>query len=270
MAWRKKPVYEDEYEDDEEYEDDYEDDYKDEVKDQDANKAKEKVEYDEDDYDDDYDDDDYYDDEEDYRNPLKPVVIVMAILILLLAAIGALLYMRLQSAEKQNTELSASLSTTQTELNRVKAEAAAQTAQTPAVVDLQPVETAAPEATPEPEPTATPEPTPEPTPVPTPVPSAPKDTTDEMLAGAVRPVDASWYPSVRTAKVNAEYMLSVHWGPGMEYFENMVLYNNNEVETLAQQNGWTLLRTKEGKYGWALSGFLTETQTVAATDAPPI
>jgi len=235
---RKKPVYQDDYDDyeDEEYEDDYDDGY-----------------------------------EENYRNPLKPIVIVLAILLLVCAAIIALLYIRLQSAEKQVAELSTTLSAAQTELNRVQAEAASAT---PA-----PVSTPVPAATPTPTPEVTPTPEPMPTPEPTATPEPPlKDAvTDEILAGVFRPKDENWFEAPRDAWVSSEYMLSVHWGPGMEWLENMVLYRNNQVEILAEQNHWYLLRTPEGKYGWATKTLLTETApagaatpTPAPADADPI
>lgn len=239
---RKKPVYKDDYdefEDEKEYEDDY------------------------DDYDGGYE-------EENYRNPLKPMVIVLVILLLLFAAIIGLLYIRLQASEKQVTELSTTLSVAQTELNRMQAEAASAT---PA-----PVNTPTPAPTQEPTPTPTPESTPEPTqePTPTPAPDLKDTITDEVLAGVFRPKDENWFEAPRNAWVSSEYMLSVHWGPGMEWLENMVLYRNNPVEILAEQNNWYLLRTPEGKYGWASKGLLTETVPAGVatptpqTDADPI
>ena len=213
---RKKRDYEEEYE--EEYEDEeYEDD--------------------------DYEDDDY-DDEPRRRNPLTPFFVAVLILLILAAAIIALLYMRLQASDDRVTELSAALSTTQTELNRVKAEAASATP--------------APETTPEPE--ATPEVTPEPTPEPTATPSPLlKDAiTDEMLNGVYRPADGDWFEEAKEGYVTSEYMLAVHWGPGMEWLENMVLYRDNKVELLAMRNIWYLLRTEDGRYGWATSALLKE------------
>ena len=55
-----------------------------------------------DEYEDDeeYEDDDYYESDEDYprRNPLKPFVIALIILMVLMAVIIGLLFMRLQTA----------------------------------------------------------------------------------------------------------------------------------------------------------------------------
>jgi len=121
---------------------------------------------------DDYEDEDY---EDDYpaRNPLKPFVVVLVVLLLLLAAIIGLLYFRLQAANTKVEELSANLTTAQTEINNLLSErtaaAAAAAAATPAPTAAPtPEPPAQPETTPEPlitpEPTETPEPTPAPTP----------------------------------------------------------------------------------------------------------
>ena len=175
--------------------------------------------------------------EETYRDPLKPFLIALVVLLLLFAAIIVLLYMRLQTA---NTR-----------------------AETPT-----PTPTEAPTPTPEPtpEPTATPEPTPEPTPTPAPL---LRDTiTAEMLGYVYRPADEFWYDEAKTAAV-IPYMLAVHYGPGMDWGENMALNMGDTVEILAKQNGWVLLRTADGRYGWAAGELLRETTDAPAATATP-
>lgn len=207
-----------------------------------------------------------YDDElpETYRNPLKPFLIALVVLLLLFAAIIVLLYMRLQTANTRAETLSQELTAVQMQLDDLRAQQAAPTdAPTP-----EPVETPTPTPTPEPtpEPTATPEPTPEPTPTPKPL---LRDTvTDEMLGYVYRPADEFWYDEAKTAAV-IPFMLAVHYGPGMDWGENMALNMNDTVELLAKQNGWLLLRTADGRYGWAASELLRETADAAAATATP-
>ena len=207
-----------------------------------------------------------YDDElpETYRNPLKPFLIALVVLLLLFAAIIVLLYMRLQTATTRAETLSQELTAVQMQLDDLRAQQAAPTdAPTP-----EPVETPTPTPTPEPtpEPTATPEPTPEPTPTPKPL---LRDTvTDEMLGYVYRPADEFWYDEAKNAAV-IPFMLAVHYGPGMDWGENMALNMNDTVELLAKQNGWLLLRTADGRYGWAASELLRETADAAAATATP-
>lgn len=96
--------------------------------------------------------------EETYRDPLKPFLIALVVLLLLFAAIIVLLYMRLQTANTRAETLSQELTAVQVQLDDLRAQRAAETPT--------PTPTKAPTPTPEPtpEPTATPEPTPEPTP----------------------------------------------------------------------------------------------------------
>ena len=96
--------------------------------------------------------------EETYRDPLKPFLIALVVLLLLFAAIIVLLYMRLQTANTRAETLSQELTAVQVQLDDLRAQRAAETPT--------PTPTEAPTPTPEPtpEPTATPEPTPEPTP----------------------------------------------------------------------------------------------------------
>ena len=253
MAWgkRKKELKDEEYLDDEELQDE------EDVQDEDE-------EYD-DDYEDDYEDD-YYDDEP-RRNPLKGVVIALVILALLLGAVCALLYMRLQTAEGKVSELTTALSNTQTELSRAQA----QVASAPAAPALPPA-TPAPMTTPAPTtapaqetpaPTATPEPTPEPTA--TPAPLLKDAITNDMLGGAVRPQDANWFDTAKTGKVVNAWVLALHWGPGDGYYENLALNKDDVVEMLARENGWVLIRTANDQYRWANGYFLQE---IEATPAP--
>ena len=228
--------YDDEYEDDEEYEDEYEDD-------------------------------EYEEEDEDYprRNPLKPFVIALIILMLLMAVIIGLLFMRLQTANDRVTELNNSLTATRTELNNLLLE---KTSATP-VPTPSPEPTPEPTATPEPtpEPTATPEPTPEPTP--TPEPLLKNTVTDEDLAGVIRPADDKWFDHAKKGYVDAAYMLALHWGPNMAWNENMALLRDTPVEMLASQNGWTLVRTAEGKYGWGAGNLFREAPADEAATAAP-
>ena len=166
--------------------------------------------------------------EETYRDPLKPFLIALVVLLLLFAAIIVLLYMRLQTANTRAETLSQELTAVQVQLDDLRAQRAAETPT--------PTPTEAPTPTPEPtpEPTATPEPTPEPTPTPAPL---LRDTiTAEMLGYVYRPADEFWYDEAKTAAV-IPYMLAVHYGPGMDWGENMALNMGDTVEILAKQNG---------------------------------
>ena len=206
-----------------------------------------------------------YDDEPQasYRNPLKPFLIALVVLLLLFAVIIVLLYMRLQTANTRAETLSQELAIVQTQLDDLRAQQAAATeAPTP-----EPAVTPTPTPEPTPEPTATPEPTPEPTPTPAPL---LRDTvTEEMLGYVYRPADEFWYDEAKNATV-IPFMLAVHYGPGMDWGENMALNMGDTVELLAKQNGWVLLRTADGHYGWAASELLRETAAAdaAATAAP--
>lgn len=194
--------------------------------------------------------------EETYRDPLKPFLIALVVLLLLFAAIIVLLYMRLQTANTRAETLSQELTAVQVQLDDLRAQ---RTAETPT-----PTPTEAP--TPTPEPTATPEPTPEPTPTPAPL---LRDTiTAEMLGYVYRPADEFWYDEAKTAAV-IPYMLAVHYGPGMDWGENMALNMGDTVEILAKQNGWVLLRTADGRYGWAAGELLRETTDAPAATATP-
>ena len=106
-----------------------------------------------------------YDDElpETYRNPLKPFLIALVVLLLLFAAIIVLLFMRLQTANTRADTLSQELTAVQVQLDDLRAQ---QAAETPT-----PTPTEAPTPTPEPtpEPTDEPAPTAEPTAAPTPI-----------------------------------------------------------------------------------------------------
>ena len=133
-------------------------------------------------------------------------------------------------------------------------------------VDMSAWATPAPEPTPTPTPQPTPEPTPEPTPTPAPL---LRDTiTAEMLGYVYRPADEFWYDEAKTAAV-IPYMLAVHYGPGMDWGENMALNMGDTVEILAKQNGWVLLRTADGRYGWAAGELLRETADAPAATATP-
>ena len=85
--------------------------------------------------------------EETYRDPLKPFLIALVVLLLLFAAIIVLLYMRLQTANTRAETLSQELTAVQVQLDDLRAQRAAET----------------PTPTPTEAPTPTPEPTPEPT-----------------------------------------------------------------------------------------------------------
>ena len=250
-----------------------------------------------DDYDDDYDDydDDYY--EPRRKNPLKAFVIALLVLLVLMAAIIGLLYARLRSANDQVKELNASLEASRTEINNLLDERTA-TPEPVATPEPTPVPTPEPpEVTPEPaaqpgqegtvepaaqptagpaaqpaegaQPTADPaaQPTADPAAQPTADPEAqpgtvtggsPKDTvTDEMLKGVERPKDESWLAAPKNGVVTA-FMLATHWGPGMNWYDNGALKEGTKVEILADQNGWLLLRTAEGVYGWAVGGFVKD------------
>ena len=198
--------------------------------------------------------------EETYRDPLKPFLIALVVLLLLFAAIIVLLYMRLQTANTRAETLSQELTAVQVQLDDLRAQRAAEMPT--------PTPTEAPTPTPEPtpEPTATPEPTPEPSPTPAPL---LRDTiTAEMLGYVYRPADEFWYDEAKTAAV-IPYMLAVHYGPGMDWGENMALNMGDTVEILAKQNGWVLLRTADGRYGWAAGELLRETADAPAATATP-
>ena len=76
--------------------------------------------------------------EETYRDPLKPFLIALVVLLLLFAAIIVLLYMRLQTANTRAETLSQELTAVQVQLDDLRAQRAA--------------ETPTPTPTPEPEP----------------------------------------------------------------------------------------------------------------------
>ena len=204
--------------------------------------------------------DDYQ--EETFRNPLKPFLIALVVLLLLFAVIIGLLFTRLQSANTRTETLSQELTAARQQLDDLRAQQAEATdAPTP-----EPAATPTPTPEPTPEPTATPEPTPEPTPTPAPL---LRDTvTDEMLGYVYRPADEFWYDEAKSAAV-VPFMLAVHYGPGMDWGENMALNMGDTVELLAKQNGWVLLRTADGRYGWAAGELLRETAEAPASTATP-
>ena len=216
---------------------------------------------DDEEYDDDYEDDEYYDDEP-RRNPLKPFVIALLVLLVLMAAIIGLLYTRLQTANDKVAELNASLEASRTEINNLLSErtggngasAAAPASDPAATPEPTPEPTATPEPTPEP--TATPEPTPEPTA--TPAPLLRDSVTDEMLGGILRPNDESWYEQPKPGAVDAAYLLALHWGPSMEWNEVFALNRDTKVEVVAEQKGWKLIRTEDGRYGWCVGNLIRD------------
>ena len=106
------------------------------------------------------------------------------------------------------------------------------------------------------------------TPTPTPAPLLRDTITAEMLGYVYRPADEFWYDEAKTAAV-IPYMLAVHYGPGMDWGENMALNMGDTVEILAKQNGWVLLRTADGRYGWAAGELLRETADAPAATATP-
>ena len=170
--------------------------------------------------------------EETYRDPLKPFLIALVVLLLLFAAIIVLLYMRLQTANTRAETLSQELTAAQVQLDDLRAQRAAET------------------------------------PTPTPAPLLRDTITAEMLGYVYRPADEFWYDEAKTAAV-IPYMLAVHYGPGMDWGENMALNMGDTVEILAKQNGWVLLRTADGRYGWAAGELLRETTDAPAATATP-
>ena len=65
--------------------------------------------------------------EETYRDPLKPFLIALVVLLLLFAAIIVLLYMRLQTANSRTETLSQELTAVQVQLDDLRAQRAAET-----------------------------------------------------------------------------------------------------------------------------------------------
>ena len=65
--------------------------------------------------------------EETYRDPLKPFLIALVVLLLLFAAIIVLLYMRLQTANSRAETLSQELTAVQVQLDDLRAQRAAET-----------------------------------------------------------------------------------------------------------------------------------------------
>ena len=188
----------------------------------------------------------YYSEEpqENYRDPLKPFLIALIVLLLLFAVIIVLLYMRLQSANTRAETLSQELAVVQTQLDDLRAQQAQ------------------PTSAPTPEPVATPEPTP------TPAPLLRDTITEEMLGYVYRPADEFWLDEAKSATV-IPYMLAIHFGPGMDWGENMALNMGDTVELLARQNGWVLLRTADARYGWAAGELLREASDAPAATEPP-
>ena len=223
----------------------------------------ENEEYEDDEYDDEYDESD-----EDYprRNPLKPFVIALIILMLLMAVIIGLLFMRLQTANDRVSELNTSLTAARTELNNLlleKQQATPVPTQAP---------TPEPTGTPEPLPetTATPEPTPEPTA--TPEPLLKNTVSDNDLAGVIRPEEDKWYDHARKGCVDETkaFMVALHWGPNLAWNENMAVKRDDPLEMMASQNGWVLVRTADGKYGWGAGNLFRElTAADAQTNGAP-
>ena len=170
--------------------------------------------------------------EETYRDPLKPFLIALVVLLLLFAAIIVLLYMRLQTANTRAETLSQELTAVQVQLDDLRTQRAAET------------------------------------PTPTPAPLLRDTITAEMLGYVYRPADEFWYDEAKTAAV-IPYMLAVHYGPGMDWGENMALNMGDTVEILAKQNGWVLLRTADDRYGWAAGELLRETTDAPAATATP-
>ena len=134
--------------------------------------------------------------EETYRDPLKPFLIALVVLLLLFAAIIVLLYMRLQTANTRAETLSQELTAVQVQLDDLRAQRAAETPT--------PTPTEAPTPTPEPtpEPTATPEPTPEPTP--TPAPTETPEPTAEPTPAEPTPTPAPPVPAGTYTYVDAD------------------------------------------------------------------
>ena len=134
--------------------------------------------------------------EETYRDPLKPFLIALVVLLLLFAAIIVLLYMRLQTANSRAETLSQELTAVQVQLDDLRAQRAAETPT--------PTPTEAPTPTPEPtpEPTATPEPTPEPTP--TPAPTETPEPTAEPTPAEPTPTPAPPVPAGTYTYVDAD------------------------------------------------------------------
>lgn len=227
-------------------------------------------EYEDEEYDDegDYEDDYYYDDYP-RRNPLKPFVIALLVLLVLMAAVIGLLYTRLRTANDKITDLNATLEAARTEINsllneRTSNSQPAQPAQPSEPAQPQdnqdaqvPEVTPEPEATPEPTPEVTPEPTAEPTP--TPAPLLKDSVTDEDLNGIKRPDDGSWLEKPK-AGVVTPYMLALHWGPSMNWNESNALRMDDKVETVAEQNGWRLVRNEKGVYGWCVANLIKDTE----------
>lgn len=211
-----------------------------------------------------YDPQDDWGDEREWRNPLKPFLIALTVLLVLFAVIIGLLYLRLRSSTEKADKLTAELAAVQTELDAARTELSSTPEPTEAPTPS-PEPTATPEPTPEP--TATPEPTPEPTP--TPPPLLRDSITDEELAGAFRPADESWFDSAREGTCSAAYMLALRWGPGMEWNEMGVIMAGDPVEALARQRGWMLIRTKDKLLAWCAADCIRLTEDVpAATEAP--
>ena len=190
-------------------------------------------------------------------NPLKPFVIALVVLLIAALAVGIFLFVRLQDSEASRTQLETDLNAAQAELFNIQAELAAATPT--------PIPTPTPTPTPEPTPEITPEPTPVVTPEPTPSPLLKDQVTAEQLGVIYRPDDQYFFETVKAGQVSAAYMLAVHVGPGIAYTENMVLMRDDCVELLALYNGWYLLRTNGGQYGWAASELVN---VITATPAP--
>ena len=253
---RNKARYE-EYDDDEveEYEDEYDDEYEDE--------------YEDDEY------EDYEEDDDEYplRNPLKPLVIGLLILLLVMTALAAVLFLQLRSANGRVSDLTNSLNATRTELNNLLAERTSATP-TPEITP-EPVYTPEPpaEVTPEitPEPTETPEPTPEPTA--TPVPLLREAITDEDLGEVYRPKDGEWYDAAKPSVVTDDaFQLALRWGPGEEYYYmNWILTHGDRVDVLAKRGNWVLIRDGQGRFGWTTGAYLRDAtaEEIAAAAAAP-
>ena len=167
--------------------------------------------------------------EETYRDPLKPFLIALVVLLLMFAAIIVLLYMRLQTANTRAETLSQELTAVQVQLDDLRAQRAAET--------------------PTPTPTEAPTPTPEPTPEPTPVP--------EYEGLSVQPTTYYNEGEQPTYTVTDGNNLNMRGGPGTDYDKIGQVPASTGVTALGtNEDGSWVVVNYNGTYGWLKTEFL--------------
>lgn len=198
--------------------------------------------------------------EETYRDPLKPFLIALVVLLLLFAAIIVLLYMRLQTANTRAETLSQELTAVQVQLDDLRAQ--------------RPPRRRRPRRPKRPHPPRNRRRSPPPRrsrrrnrrprlPRSCATRSPPRcsatSTVRRMSSGMTRQ-----RPPL-SSRTCSPFTMAPAW-TGVRTWRSTWA---TPVEILAKQNGWVLLRTADGRYGWAAGELLRETADAPAATATP-